>query len=155
MRFRDVILCALTAMLATAGFSQSSGPGTSTNLQGASSATSPIEGVWRVDMDGLPAVALVITNEGGSLSGAVLFYLHHRDPGQPWTSSPGIPEPLFNPKFDGKTLTFQVSHRRAHSPGSFNDPPASFRMKLTAADKAELLNESEAAPPGVLTKTQY
>ena len=155
MRFRDVILCALTAMLATAGFSQSSGPGTSTNLQGASSATSPIEGVWRVDMDGLPAVALVITNEGGSLSGAVLFYLHHRDPGQPWTSSPGIPEPLFNPKFDGKTLTFQVSHRRAHPPRTLNDPPVSFRFKLIGANRGELVNENEASPVTVLVRSEY
>jgi hypothetical protein len=38
-----------------------------------------------------------------------------RDEGKPPTSLPGIPEPLFNPQFDGKGLTFQLSHRHAHA----------------------------------------
>jgi hypothetical protein len=145
----------MAAMFAMAGFLQASGPGTSTNLPATSPATSSIEGVWRVDMDGLPAVALVITSEGGSLSGAVLFYLHHRDPGQPWTSSPGLPEPIFNPKFDGTTLTFQVSHRRAHPPRTLSDPPVSFRLMVTGADKAELEMVNQDAPEYVLTKSEY
>jgi len=107
-------------------------------------------------MDGLPFIALLITNENGGLSGAVLFYFHHRDAvGQPWTSTPGLPEPLFNPKFDGKTLTFQVSHRRAHPPRTLNDPPVSFRFKLMGANRGELVNENEASPVTVLVRSEY
>ena len=93
--------------------------------------------------DGFPFVTLTIDNETGNLSGAVLFYLHRCNEGQPVTSTPESPEPLINPKFDGKTLTFQVSHRRAHPPGSLNDPPVSFHLTLTGIDKAGLINESD------------
>ena len=118
----------------------------------------PVTGIWRCQMDGLPAVTLTVTNEGGNLTGAVLFYLHRREPGQPVTATPGVPEPLFHPSFDGKTLTFQVSHRRAHPPGSLNDAPVAFKLKLDGADKAQLLNESEHdpnAPVYVLMRTDY
>ena len=142
-------MCVLTAMLATAGFSQTSRPSGATD-------TASIEGVWRAELDGLPYIALLITNEPGSLSGAVLFYFHRRDAvGQPWTSTPGLPEPLFNPKFDGQTLTFQVSHRRAHPPRTLNDPPVSFRFKLIGANRGELINENEASPVTVLVRSEY
>jgi hypothetical protein len=139
------------AMLTTAGFSQTSRPGEAT----AAPDTASIKGVWRADMGGLPYITVTITNETGSLSGAVLFYFHHRDPGQPWTSTPGLPEPLFNPKFDGKTLTFQVSHRRAHPPRTLNDPPVSFRFKLIGANRGELVNENESPSELVLVRTDY
>jgi hypothetical protein len=107
-------------------------------------------GVWRAEADGLPFVTLNISNESGNLSGAVLFYLHRRDQGKPVTSTPGIPEPIFNPHFDGMTLTFQVSHRHAHPPRTLSDPPVNFRLKLTGTDTGgmsigELTNEREAS----------
>ncbi len=152
MKNRTLGVFVLMAMLAAAGLAQPSrvsGP----------PANAPIEGVWRADMDGLPAIALLITSESGSLSGAVLFYFHHREAvGKPWTSTPGVPEPLFHPRFDGNALTFEVSHRRAHPPRTLNDPPVSFRLKLIAADKAELVNENERdpnAPVFVLVRSDY
>jgi len=81
-------------------------------------------------------------------SGAILFYLHRRKAGQPVTSSPGIPEPLINPRFDGTTLTFQVSHRRAHPPRTLNDPPVSFRLTLTGLNKGAMNNVSEPVGDG-------
>jgi hypothetical protein len=160
MKNRFLSLCGLMAMLATAGLSQTTRPGE----PGTTSDASPIVGFWHADMDGLPAITLVVTKETGSLSGAVLFYFHRRDAvGQPWTSTPGLPEPLFNPQFDGKTLTFQVSHRRAHPPRTLNDPPVSFRLTLTGVNKADLINESEspsmngnATSPGFpMARTDY
>jgi len=106
-----------------------------------SSGCEAIEGVWRMKMDGLPAITLNITYESGSLNGAILFYLLRKDPGQPETSSPGIPEPLLNPTFDGVTLTFAVSHRRAHPPATLSDPPARFRLRITAPGRGRLVNE--------------
>jgi hypothetical protein len=100
---------------------------------------SSILGVWRGKMDSLPAVTLTIEDEGGNLSGAVLFYLIRREPGRVPSASAGVPEPLIKPIFDGSILTFEVSHRHAHPPGTSNDPPVKFRLQLTGPDKAKLL----------------
>lgn len=147
MRSQAILVCVAMAMTTMAGLAQTS-----------SASAAPIEGVWRCQMEGLPAVTLTVTDEGGSLAGAVLFYLHRREPGQPVTATPGVPEPLFNPRFDGKTLTFQVSHRRAHPPGSLKDGPVNFALKLDGADSAEFVNGNEHdpnAPKYVLVKSAY
>ena len=149
MKSRIILVCIAVATMATAGWWQ----------QGAANAgAAAIDGIWRCQMEGLPAVTLTVTDEGGSLTGAVLFYLHRREPGQAVTATPGVPEPIFNPQFDGKTLTFQVSHRRAHPPGSLQDKPITFALKLDGPDKAEFVNKNELdpnAPQYVLVKSAY
>ena len=105
--------------------------------------TSAITGVWRAQMDGFPALVMTISDEGGDLTGAILFYLLRRDEGQPPRSSPGIPEPLFNLKFDGKVLDFRVSHRRAHGAQTINDPPISFHLKITGPNTGTLVREND------------
>jgi hypothetical protein len=141
MRIRSVLLCVLLFTFAAGASSQTSG----SQLKPTAADSVPVVGVWRGQMNGLPAITLTVTNESGSLSGAILFYLLRRTPGQPETATPGIPEPLLNPKFDGETLTFQVSHRRAHPPATLSDPPVTFRMKLTGANAAALSNANEPA----------
>lgn len=105
-----------------------------------------ITGVWRGQMDNLPAVTLTIRNEGGKLSGAVLFFLHVRaTENDPWTSRPATAaEPVLDPVFDGKTLRFMVSHKYAHPPRTLNDPPSHFHLTLVGPDKAGLVNETES-----------
>jgi hypothetical protein len=154
MKSKITSICVAIVMLAIAS------PATTLTQPSASSNASValVLGIWRCQMEGLPAVTLTLTNEGGTLTGAVLFYLHRREPGQLVTATPGVPEPLFNPTFDGKTLTFQVSHRRAHPPGSLDDAPVTFSLKLDGTDKAELANESANdpnAPEYVLMKSAY
>ena len=114
-------------------------------------------GVWRGQFDNLPGVDLVITEEGGQLHGAVLFYLHIRpDVHSAYTSTPGLPEPLLGMKLEGETLKFEVSHRHAHPPRTLHDPPVSFHLKVTGDDKAELVNVTEGdGPLVVLTRSQY
>jgi len=125
-------------LAATFGFGQSG------SVQTPQPDLSRITGVWRGQMDGLPGVTFVVTDEGGGLSGAVLFYLHMRKTvDDPWTSTPGLPEPMFHLSFDGTTLRFQVSHRRAHPPGSLSDPPIRFHLTLTGPNQAELVNDNE------------
>ena len=125
------------------------------NIKVEASANAPINGVWRGQMNGLPAVTLVVTDEGGSLVGGMLFYFAQRaNENSTWTVTPGLPEPILNAKFDGKMLTFQISHRRAHPSGSLNDPPMPFRLTLVGLEKAELLNEKEG-PPLTLTRSEY
>lgn len=143
MRSKAILECALLTIFGTTGFAQANRPNEAAS-------TAPIVGIWRCEMDGLPAVTLTVTDESGRLTGAVLFYLHRRDPGQPVTATPGVPEPLFNPTFDGKTLTFQVSHRRAHPPGSLNDGPVTFQLKVQSDGNAELVNEGERDPKAPL-----
>lgn len=109
------------------------------------STSEPFVGVWQGQLDHLPAVTLNITDEGGGLSGAVVFYLIKRSSvmSEPTTSTPGPPEPLFKLRPEGNAVVFEVSHRRAHPPSTLSDPPVHFRLKLIDPDKAELLNESE------------
>jgi hypothetical protein len=150
MRSKVFLVCTALAMAATAVSAQTS---SSANVS-----TPSIEGVWRCQMNGLPAITLTITQEGGSLSGAVLFYLHRREPGKAETATPGVPEPLFHPKFDGKTLTFEVSHRRAHPPQTLESRPVRFELKLDGSEKAELVKEGEDdpnAPVFMLVRSQY
>ena len=111
---------------------------------------SAIMGVWKGQMEGLPAVTLTVEEEDGKLMGAVLFYLIRRNPSGPPTASPGIPEPLIAPRLDGKILNFKVSHKRAHPPRTLNDPPVSFRLELTGPDKAKLLGPE--TPPLEMAK---
>ena len=146
---------ALSLLLVTAMSFAQSGHAQSSAAQ---RQNTPIVGVWRAQADGLPFVTLTFTDEGGKLEGAVLFYLHRREPGGKETSTPGIPEPLLNPQFDGRSATFAVSHRRAHPPASLSTPPVHFRMNLADANHASLVNESEpseAGPSVVLVKSDY
>jgi len=118
---------------------------------------SELVGVWRGQFDNLPGVDMVITDEGGELRGGILFYLHLRpDVKSPYTSRPGLPEPMLALKTEGQTLDFQVSHKRAHPPGSLHDSPVSFRLKLTGPGRAELVNMNENdGPPLVMTRSDY
>ena len=105
---------------------------------------SRLAGVWRGQEDGLPAIDLVLSDEGAALRGAILFYLHKRiDSNHPYTATPGLPEPIFELKREGDTLTFLVSHRYAHPPGSLHDSPSHFRLTITASNRAQLLNVTE------------
>ena len=115
---------------------------------------STIVGVWTGKMDSLPFIRLTMMEEDdGKLIGAVLFYLIRRDPSGPSTSTPGVPEPLIGPTFDGKTLSFKVSHRHAH-PGTEHDPPVTFRFELTGPNKLKAINP-DGPPVEMVRDTPY
>jgi hypothetical protein len=151
MRAKPRCICLLWALLALTVCPEAALSGQATSTP----ETTPILGVWRAQMNGLPLVTLTVTNEGGRLAGAVLFYLLRRDEKGTLSSSPQSPEPLLNPTFDGKVLTFQVSHRRAHPPKSLTDPPANFRLTLTGTNKGEFVNKSEDSPAIQLDRSDY
>jgi hypothetical protein len=118
----------------------------------ATTADSPIEGTWRGRIHDLPAVVLTVKKDGGKLSGTILFYFLRRNTEHdPWQvdTKHSIPLPLIDPKFDGKTISFQVSHKEAHPPRTLNDPPSSFQMRLTGKGEGELLNLTENQGPGL------
>jgi hypothetical protein len=151
----------LTLLVVTAGaFAQSESvhartqsglPGDGAPLQ----QDAAVVGVWRAQQDGLPWVSLNVSNEGGALQGAIVFYLHRRDDAGKVTTSTGTPEPLLHPHFDGKVLTFAVSHRRAHPPATLQDPPIPFRLELTGTSRVRLVNENEADVTSTLERSDY
>lgn len=103
-------------------------------------------------MNNLPEVVLTVKDEGGKLGGTILFYFQHRNTDRdPWqvdlTHSTALP--LIDPKFDGKTLFFQVSHKEAHPPRTLNDPPSNFRMRLSGEGEGELRNLTEERSPAL------
>lgn len=102
-----------------------------------------VVGTWKGKMYGVPAVTLIMKEEGGKLSGSILFFLIRHNDGQPPRPSPGTFEPLIDPQFDGKVLFFKVSHRNAHPPRTLNDPPVSFRFELIDNRRAILVREGE------------
>jgi hypothetical protein len=113
-------------------------------------------GVWRGQFDNLPGVDLVIDNEGGSLHGAVVFYLHKRpDVNSAYTSTPGLPGPLLNPHVVGQTLYFKLSRRLAHAPRTLHDPPADFHLTITGPVQGALGSDSEAAPGLLMKRADY
>lgn len=116
----------------------------------------PIDGVWRCQLNGLPAVTLLITDEPGDLTGAILFYFQQRATEKDaYSTVPGLPEPIFHPRFNGKTLFFEVSHRRSHPPRTLNDPPKHFRLTLRDADTADLVNVDEPATACKVVRSNY
>ena len=118
----------------------------------AAAADFPIAGTWRGKMHGLPAIDLTVKDDGGKLSGTILFYFLHRNTEHdPWQAdlAHSMALPLIDPKFDGKILSFQVSHKEAHPPRTLNDPPSSFQMRLTGTGVAEFLNLTEKQGPAV------
>ncbi len=104
-----------------------------------------VVGIWHGELGNLPAVTLNLTDEAGPLQGAILFYLMRQEAGKPPTSSPGVPEPLFHTRFNGKRLIFQVSHKRAHA-YTASDPPVTFRLDLTGPDEARLVRIPQDGP---------
>ncbi len=147
---RALLMCATAILLAA--------PGSMQPVLAAANTAATVDnlvmvGVWRGNDQGSPFVTLTIKNENGNLSGSILFYRQHHEEGKP--STPGDPVPLLNPKFDGDTLTFQLSPKGAHSPGSSPGssigPPLKFHLELNPADWAGivtgvLVNESEPGP---------
>ena len=72
MKIRIGLVFALAALSATTFTAQTK----------AASPNSAIVGVWRASDEGQPFLTLTVTDESGELTGAILFYLHRREPGQ-------------------------------------------------------------------------
>jgi hypothetical protein len=151
MKARYPFALVLPLLVAATSFSQTTVAKSSATAPGDAS----VLGVWRAQLDGLPWVTLTLTDEGGTLAGAILFYLHMRQRGGQVTSTPGIPEPMLNPLFDGKVLTFKVSHRRAHPPESLSSAPVAFRLELPTNGHGSLVNDSEPGPAATLERSDY
>jgi hypothetical protein len=159
MRAKCVAIAAMAMMITVAGFSQARVKAlvlnASTSDAKAMSAASNLVGVWHGEYRGLPWVTVTLTDEGGTLSGAVLFYLHRQTAGAAETAPAGVPEPLLDPHFDGTTLSFRVSAHHAGRPASLDEPPIPMTIEFIDADHVRLVNQQDPHLTGVLTRTSH
>jgi hypothetical protein len=146
----------MAMMITMAGFSQAQVKAIVLNADTpdakAASAANNLVGVWRGEYRNLPWVTVTITQDSGALSGAILFYLHRKTPGTAETATVGTPEPLLDPQFDGKTLTFRVSPRHADPPKTLDDPPIMMTMEIIDQDHVRLMNKEDPHLTGLLTR---
>ena len=98
--------------------------------------TSPIVGLWKGEMNGLPALELEIQQRESQLSGRATFFFQRMDSGT-WKVERQGSQPLDKISFDGKRLLFQVSHEQAH-PDSAGDPPVTFTFTLSSPEEGVL-----------------
>jgi hypothetical protein len=98
----------------------------------------PVVGTWQATMNNLPAVTVVVADDHGKLDGNIIFYFQQKD-SEGWKVTRENKETLINPAFSGQTLSFEVSHQKAH-PGESGpaDPPVKYEMVLTGSDEAKL-----------------
>ena len=101
--------------------------------------TSPIVGLWKGEMNGLPAVELVIQEAESRLTGRVTFFFQRMDSGT-WKVERQSSQPLEKISYDGQRLLFQVSHEQAH-PDSAGDPPVAFTFTLSSSQEGVLASD--------------
>lgn len=156
MRAKCVAIVAMAMMTTVAGFNQPRVKAIVSNAgtldAKAAEAANNLVGVWHGEYRNLPWVTVTVTQDGGALSGAILFYLRRKTPGSAETATAGTPEPLLQPRFDGKTLTFRVSPRHADPPKTLDDPPMVMTMEIIDQDHARLVNREDPHLTGVLTR---
>lgn len=156
MRAKCVAIVAMAMMTTVAGFNQPRVKAIVSNAgtldAKAAEAANHLVGVWHGEYRNLPWVTVTVTQDGGALSGAILFYLRRKTPGSAETATAGTPEPLLEPRFDGKTLTFRVSPRHADPPKTLDDPPMVMTMEIIDQDHARLVNKEDPHLTGVLTR---
>ncbi|MFL6427740.1 MAG: hypothetical protein ACJ71S_05810 [Acidobacteriaceae bacterium] len=155
MRAKCVAIAAVAMMMTVPGFSQGRVKpiflnASSSDAKVASSANNFV-GVWHGEYRSLPWVTVTLIQDGGVWSGAILFYVHRKTPGTVETATAGTPEPLLDPQFDGKTLTFRVSARHANPPSTLDDPPIVMTMEIIDQDHARLVNKEDPHLTGLLT----
>jgi hypothetical protein len=114
----------------------------------------PIVGVWQGKMNDLPAVELTVRDGNGGLGGTIVFFFQRKDTGA-WKVERQNEEPLIDLSFDGKTLSFKVSHKDAHTDSSPSDPPVPFSFTLTASGEGELTSNYQGQESAIkLVKTK-
>lgn len=114
----------------------------------AAPAASPFAGTWEGKVNDLPGVALTVKHEQGKVNGTITFYLQMRqDEQSKWEVKGGNPTPLLTPELNGKTLTFEVAHRKSHGSSEWG-PNVPFRVEFVNADEARLHKLDEGAGGG-------
>lgn len=121
---------------------------------------SPIVGTWEGRMHDLPAVELTVRGGSGPLGGTIAFYVQSQDAGT-WKTERQIEEPLIEPRFDGRVLSFQLLAGHGHADaadgveGPADEQVLEFEFIPLSAKEGQLLRshqEDATAIPLVKTK---
>jgi hypothetical protein len=105
----------------------------------------PFAGTWEGKLYGQPSVELVLRPDGGSVTGAITFYLAHRENEKaPWKIAGKTTLPLLEPKLDGGKLTFEVRHAKKHGSSEMG-PNVRFRVELRGSNGLSLFRLDDGA----------
>lgn len=100
----------------------------------------PIVGVWTANAHNLPAIKMTVNNDGGKLSGSIIFYFLQKEDGV-WKNKGGEPTEMIRPRMEGNDFVFEVPHAKKH--GS-TDPAGqeikTFRLHVTGPHEAVFRN---------------
>ncbi len=108
----------------------------------AATAASPIAGTWTAQLHNQPAIRLTVTDQGGKLSGNIIFYFLVLENGS-WKVKGAYPAELINPRLEGKTFVFEVPHAKKHgSTDPADQEIKTFRMQLIGKNEAVFKNAS-------------
>ena len=104
---------------------------------------SPIAGIWTAELHDKPAITLTVRDNGGKLSGIIVFYFLMLENGS-WKVKDGTAINLINPRLEGKTFTFDVPHAKKHGSTDPTDQEIkTFRMQLTGKNQAVFKNAAD------------
>jgi hypothetical protein len=114
----------------------------------AATSNSPIAGTWTARLHDQPCIKLTVSDNGGKLSGSIIFYFLVLENGS-WKVRGAAAVDLINPRLEGKTFVFEVPHAKKHgSTAPADQEIKTFRMRLTGKNRAVFKN---AADGGDLT----
>lgn len=99
-----------------------------------------IVGVWTANAHDLPAIKMTVTNDGGKLSGNIIFYFLMKEDGV-WKNKGGEPTQMIRPRMEGSDFVFEVPHAKKHgSTDPADQEIKTFRLHVTGPDEAVFKN---------------
>ena len=117
-----------------------------------SASDSSIAGIWTAQLHDKPAIKLTVNDNGGKLSGNIIFYFLMLENGS-WKVKDGTAINLINPRLEGKTFVFDVPHAKKHGSTEPADQEIkTFRMQLTGKNQAVFKNAADDGADLILTR---
>ena len=114
---------------------------------------SPIAGIWTAELHDKPAIKLTVNDDGGKLSGNIIFYFLMLENGS-WKVKDGTAINLIDPRLEGKTFEFAVPHAKKHGSTEPADQEIkTFRMQLTGKNQAVFKNAADDGGDLILKRT--
>jgi|HubBroStandDraft_4_1064222.scaffolds.fasta_scaffold343648_2 hypothetical protein len=119
----------------------------------AAASDSPIAGVWTATLHDQPCIKLTVIDNGGKLSGSIIFYMLMLEDGS-WRVKGDAAVDLINPRLEGQTFVFEVPHAKKHgSTDPADQEIKAFRLELTGKNEAVFKNATEAGDLTLRRKT--
>ncbi len=111
----------------------------------AAASDSPIAGTWTGRLHDQPAIKLTVNDQGGKLSGDIIFYFLMLEDGA-WKVKGDAHVDLINPRLQKKEFVFEVMHAKKHgSTDPADQEIKTFRMQLTGKNEAVFKNGADGS----------